>query len=141
MAIYQLGDYRFVTLHRVENPDAPPPIVQETTMPIERPGVDGSIVMRLGTRGSPFQMISGVDAENKSGADNAQDAYGRMVGFKRYDLIWANTNYTDAHQTKFIVLDVQVQRIKRLAIVVGGINAGGNFWVEVLWTLLPVPGT
>ena len=141
MALYQLGDYQFVTLHCVENPDSPPPIVQETTISIDRPGVDGSLVMRTGQRGKPFQMVSGVDVQNKSGADNAQDAYGKMVGFRRFEMTWANSNYTDLHQTRFIVLDVKVQKVKRLGAVVGGVNANSNFWLEALWTLLPVPST
>lgn len=140
MSLYSLGDFSFVTFHNVADMAGPPQIVQGEVETVERKGVDGTGILRTGSRGKPFQMRSGVDGPTRAGADQTQDLYAQMIGKKRYDMVWADISYTDTHSTKYVVLDVQTIKIKRLSVKTGGLDLNlSGFWVEAIWTLLPVP--
>lgn len=141
MAIYSLGNYFFVRFARVDDPAAPPAIVQGEVEVVERKGVDGAGILRTGRRGKAFQMRSGLDWPNRALADQAQDGYAAMIGQQRFNLVWGSTDYLAVHNCQYLVLDVQSQKIQRLSASVGGLSPGGLFWHEALWTLLPVPGS
>ena len=140
MATYSLDKYNFVTLHRPEDRSAPPLIVQQQGEVIERVGVDGAGFLRTGRRGKPFQMRSAVDYATRALADQAQDGYGGMVGQSRYTLVWAGVDYSAEHNCQYIVIDVDVFRVQYMPVAVGGLSgANAVYWLEALWTLLPVP--
>ena len=100
-----------------------------------RPGVDGVSVFLIGKKGVPFQMISGVDVDDRAAAEAAIRDYSAMPG-TIVDLIWNGVNYTAEHNTKFTVLAVEGVLAVRVTAATGGVSTGKQFWVSAIWSLI-----
>ena len=139
MAIFKLGLYQFVNCHNAQNPAGPPPILQEMTETIQRPGVDGTGVFKLGLKAEPFQMRSCVDLIDTT-IDIVFNGYRDMVAEAKYTLIWADVDWFTTFGVQFVVLHVEIYSIRKVLVKAGGITAGANRWLEAIWTLQPVAG-
>jgi len=132
-----IGVYPFVTLHRVDDPKAGPLIVREQCTPINRPGVDGTAVMRMGQRSEPFQMRSGVDMTSIATGPTAIAAYSTLIGDDPVSVVWQGIDY-EIFGCRYVVMDVFPLKIVRLSAKSGGLVSGATAWIEMIWTLQPV---
>lgn len=137
MAIQSIDKFTFVILERTDARGGPPTLEQPITEVIQRPGVPGSGVLDLGTKGVPFQMKSGVDIL-QSQIDLVKKGYLELVAAKRVNILWNSIDYGTVFSTKYVVLEVVPLSIIRIAAKAGGLTSGADTWYEALWTLLPV---
>ena len=100
--------------------------------------MDGTGIIRTGKRGQPFEMISGVDVATKAAAESLVASYRSILNQGRYTLVWGGTNYQAAHNTLYVPLHLEPQMIQSCSGMTGGFVTGSGFWVEILWTLVPV---
>lgn len=112
-----------------------PMLPKQMTEVESRPGVDGVSVLLFGKKGVPFQMISGVDVDDREAAEEKLRAYGELSG-QIVEVVWNGVNYTAYHNTKFVVLFVDGVLMKRLSAASGGLSTGKQFWVSAVWTLV-----
>lgn len=139
MSTNSLGDFEFVTFHHPEDHGAPPLLPARMGQVIQRAGADGSTVLQLGRKGRPFPMRSGVDVATFAEANDLLRDYMDAANEKPLGLIWGGANFGTAYGVQYIPVDVQPIRIRRISGVVGGLSGQPNcFWLEALWTLLPV---
>lgn len=131
MKLNAIGPYQFISLASV--PRGAARQVEVT----ERPGVDGSGVVRTGRRGRPLQLASTVDVASQAVALELSLAYRELIGADPVELIWNNAFFTAAGYA-FLVLDVEAQDCRQLAASVGGLNQGLGLLIAQ-WTLLPIP--
>lgn len=109
----------------------PPYLRQQQLEIIERPGVDGSGVRRLGKRGKPFQLQTTNYLADFSEAHNAMLAYKDLVGDDPVSL----TRRTVSEGT-FLVLEVVERNCYAIFNSLGGFDGGEEVCHEVIWTLL-----
>lgn len=138
MANPSLGDFEFIRFHRTDNPAAPPLIVREQLLTINRPGVDGTACLRTGQRSEPFQMVSGVDVLTRARLSVQYAQYANLIGRSAYTLVWQDVDFTTVYNTKYVVLDVVVIQSRYMPVQSGGLNASSTAWLDCLWTLQPV---
>ena len=138
MAQYSIGGYELVTLSGLNDRGEPPPIPRPLLLPIVRPGVDGAGFVRLGNQAEPAQLYSAVDVATSAAADVLYIAYRSLIGEDPVDIVWRDVSWSALHATVFQILDVRLLNCRRLAAASGGLN-GGNYWVEALWTVHPLP--
>lgn len=134
-----LGPFEFVAFHVPSDHGAPPDLLQVQGDLVQRAGVDGSSVMRLGRKGNPFQMRSGIDLLSLSDALVTLNAYKSYVNFEPLALVWGGIDFHASFGTDYLPIAVEPIRIRRIS---GG--AGGQYgstaaaWLEALWTLVPI---
>lgn len=139
MAANQLGEFEFVAFHHPQDHGAPPLLALRQGELVQRAGVDGSYVQRLGVKGRPFQMRSGVDVLSLSAGTDLLRDYMESASSDPLDLIWASVDYFSRYRTRYIVLDVEPGRVRKVTGAAGGLLAGaGTAWVDALWTLVPI---
>ena len=138
MSLNQFGNFRFVAFHRPEDRGAPPVLCTEETEIIQRPGIDGTGVIRLGRKGVAFQMRSVVDAPSFDGAVWLADQYRRSRGLGPYGIIWGGVNFAANYGTVYVPLDVQIIKCRRIGAAVGGLFAPSLGLVEAVWTMIPI---
>lgn len=130
----QLGDFTFVSFHRPEDRGAPPEIITQTCETIQRPGCDGTGVIRLGQKATAFQMRSLATCVSMAAAVHLASLYKEYVGDGPYGIIWGGANYTSLYDVVYVPLDVQITKLRRLSASTDGSQA----CVEALWTLQPI---
>jgi hypothetical protein len=140
LPVFQLGDYTFLTFARADDPAAPPALCSDQVQIIERPGVNGTGLLRTGKRGKKVQYKSTSDYSTMSKAQKAQAGYDEMIGQKKFDLTWADVDYNAQHDVQYLVFDVEVTKIQKMSAMAGGfVGSGSGFLVEAMWTLIAVP--
>jgi hypothetical protein len=137
MALYSLGPFQFISLCRVEDPSAPPPIPQQQLELIQRRGVNGTGFAQTGVRANQFQMLSKVDAVDFPSAVNQAYQYQAAAGNQPLSIVWADQSF-DAFNVQYVVLMAEPRKVRQLATAVGGLNPPSGAWLECLWTLIPV---
>lgn len=116
-----------------------PETVRRTLELVARPGVDGLVIVRTGTRGRPFVMRSGVDAASlDAGATRLRD-YQAAIGSDPIEIIWGGKSWLDFN-VRFVVLDVRLVQLVPIPPggAVGGLNPPSLAWLECEWDLVPV---
>ena len=126
-----IGEYVFIGLHG--NPDPP----KEAVEIMERPGVDGIGVWRLGRWGKPFFMRSQVDVASMAAAAVLLGRYRDMIGQDPVSMIQDNV---DSAACGFLVVveDVRQERCHAIENSTGGINPPSLAWLEAGWRLRAV---
>ena len=138
MASYQIGVHQFVSLYRLDDPAGPPLGPREQCLTINRPGVDGTAIMKIGRRCDPFPMRACVDCLTDALVPTAIRTYQTLIGESPQDILWRNIDYGAILQCKWVVLDVQLLSARKLAAKAGGLVSGATAWIETIWTLQPV---
>ena len=137
MAIHSIGPFNFITLDG-GGPGGPPQIARERSMLVQRPGVNGTGVIQLGTKGRPFQMRSVVDTTSVAAGHDLQALYAAACNDALYAIISNGVNYATAYNTWYVVLDVEPLGVRRIGASVGGLSVPSFAVVLAGWTLLPV---
>lgn len=138
MAVNQLGEFTFVTLHNPQDRGAPPLLPAIESQVLQRPGVDGTLIQRTGKKAQPFDMRSGVDVQNFSVANDLLAEYLAIQNDDARVLIWGGVNYSLEYSVLYVVLRVVPIRIRRISAATGGLTPYAEAWLEALWTLQPV---
>lgn len=92
--------------------------------------------MRVGTKGTEFEVTSTVDLSDKYTAHAVMDGYKTLEHEAIYDMIYSDVSYS-AVNIGFVVRSVSLVSIKLLRTSVGGLNAG-HAWLTARWRLFPV---
>lgn len=137
MGYSYVGQYGFITLHRVDDPRGGPLLPREQCEVINRPGVDGTAVLRTGKRSDPFSMRAFVDVASLAVVPLATQSYQALIGTV-VNVIWQDVDYQATYGVKFAVLDCVVSRSARLLARAGGAVSGSTAYLEVVWTLQPM---
>lgn len=138
MAVNRLGNFYFVSLHGPEDRGSPPHVLREQTEIVQRPGFDGSAIIRLGEKGEPFTMRSFVDTTTKDAALALGVLYERSQGQGPFGLIWGGVNFVTNFNVVYVPIHVQVTKVRKLSTAIGGLYPPSLGCVECQWTLLPV---
>lgn len=138
MAVNSLGTFQFVTFHNPHDRGAPPLLPAQVGQPIQRPGVDGTTVLRLGYKAPPFQMRSGVDVATVTDACDLLAQYMASQNAAPLTVVWGGKDFETAYGVVYIPLVVEPLRIRRISAAAGGLTPGAQAWLEALWTLQPV---
>jgi len=138
MAINRLGKFFFISLSGPEDRGTPPQTLREQVEIVQRPGYDGSAIIRLGTKGVPFQMRSFVDATNGLAAMQLGKLYEEAQGQGPFGLIWGGINFFSRYKVVYVPVEVRVMKVRTLHTAVGGLYPPSRGCVEAIWTLLPV---
>lgn len=136
--INSLGDFLFVSFHHPQDHGAPPLLPAQQGEIVQRPGADGTSVLRLGVKSEPFQMRSMVDVLSFYDANILMGLYMASQNTGAYRLIWGGVDYTFNFGALFIPLRVEPIRIRRVSAATGGLTLGATAIVEALWTLQSV---
>lgn len=123
-----IGEYVFIGLHG--NPDPP----KEAVEILERPGVDGVGVWRLGRWGKSFLMRSAVDVASMAAAATLFDRYRDLIGQDPVSLIQDNVD-SAARGWLVVVEDVRQERCHAVMNSTGGINPPSLAWLVAGWRL------
>lgn len=136
---HSLGPFPFISFTNAQSPLAPPETLREMNEVIQRNGVNGTGVRRIGYKSPPFQMISGVDAPSIAVANQLFVSYQVLTSEGPQTLIWNDADYTGI-QTQYIVLDVVCLELVPLRNLVGGFagQVETGAYLRALWTLQPV---
>ena len=125
-----IGNFRFVTLSR------PPELLQQQVLVRSRPGVDGVMIQRTGSRARPFQVASMVDAGTIEQAFTLYHGYTQLVGGNAVSVVWADQALVNI-SIGCVVLGVEPVDIRRIVRGHGGLNGWSYARCECLWTLQP----
>lgn len=137
MGYSYVGPYGFISLHRTDDPRGGPLVPREQCEVINRPGVDGTGVMKMGRRSEPFQMRAFVDVLNLNIVPTAVQSYQSLIGTV-VNVVWQDLDYGAAYGCRYAVLDCVCQSSRRVLARAGGAVAGSTAVVEILWTLQPM---
>ena len=136
--IHQLGNFNFVVFHGPGDRGAPPALLAEGIETVQRPGVDGTVCIKLGRKQDPFQMRSVCDTDSFAQAQYLASQYMTYQGAGPYGIIWNSINYVAEFETVYVPIKVEIVKIRRLSRGIGGLSTYGYGLVEALWTLQPV---
>lgn len=140
MAVNSIGSFNFVVLSGVR-PGQPLEFEQPELELRQRPGVDGTGLVDLGTKGQPFPVRTLVDVSTYLAGLQLLKLYVAVVGTGPLVVVHGGVNYHDRFRTKYDVLRVTPVRCSRAASQVGGLSASSTAVVEAVWELLPVDST
>lgn len=130
--VNQIGSFQFIELQ------GQPDQVMEQIEIIQRLGVDGVGLRKLGARGVPFQLHSRVDANTMGAARVGMNRYKRLIGGDPVSLYWNGLDISGGESVNVAVLKVRQSRLQRIATSVGGISSSAGAWLEAIWTLILV---
>jgi len=138
--MHALGPFVFTSFSRADSPrGGPPELPGEVVETIQRPGVDGTAFVLQGARGRPFAMRSFADCATLAAAQAEGRAYVASRGANPLVLVWDGTDYYATHGVLYVVVEVAVERIVRIAAAAGRLrNAAPQAALEASWTLVPI---
>lgn len=136
--INQLGNFYFAALHGPGDRGTPPVLLAEQVETLQRPGVDGTAIIKLGQKADPFQLRSVVDTTTFEAAMYLAAEYMTYQGNGPYGLIWGNINFLAAFNVVYVPSKVEIVKVRRLSCAAGGLSPPSLGLVEALWTLQPV---
>jgi len=124
-----IGQFEFIALH---GSPVPP---QEQLAVLSRPGVDGNAVWKTGERGSPFQLVSVVDAEDVDSAYSEALRYKKLIGKDPVELVKDGVEMETKFNYRVLVRNVEVIRIRATLVSSGGLVADSRAKIVCRWTL------
>ena len=133
----RIANHFFVMLEGVPTP----PIEHIEVLP-PRPGVDGHAFRKLGAKGRPFVLRSGVDAVSVFAAHVLIGEHQSLTDIGPVELYQHNTQLTGALRVK--VLSVTATVVRNVGLIVGGVNVvtgNSGTWLEEQWTMITVDTT
>lgn len=139
MASNSIGIYPFVTLTNPIGLNGAPLLVRAENEVIQRPGVHGTGVRRLGVKGEKFQMISTRDNSTVATAAQEYNLYTALTQDGAQNIRFKGLDY-DAFGVLYVVLNVSDPDIMPLRNKVGGLlgTLASAVKLTVTWTLQPV---
>lgn len=139
MASNSIGIFPFVTLTNSVGRNGAPLMTRQENEIIQRPGVHGTGIRRLGVKGVAFQMISTRDNVSVLDAGDEYDRYTLLTADVAQSIVFKGVNY-DAFGVRYSVLDVSDPDITPLRNKVGGLLGAlaSAAKLTVTWTLQPV---
>lgn len=134
-----IGIFPFVTLTNPVGLYGAPLLVRAENEIIQRPGVHGTGVRRLGIKGTTFQMISTRDNSTIARAGQEYNLYTVLTTQVAQQIVWRGVDY-DIFGVRYVVLDVSDPDIMPLRNKVGGLLGASATAAKltVTWTLQPV---
>lgn len=130
MLEHYIGPFQFVVLKG--NPLLP----TEQVELIQRPGVPGVGMLRTGVRGTPFTLLSKVDAPSVDDAHYLIRQYESIVGGDPVQLVKDSIWYGPL----CFVLAVRSVDVRAIVGGVGGLNEESYAWAEAEWDLVAIGG-
>ena len=139
MASNSLGIFPFVTLANPIGRNGAPLLVRAENEAIQRPGIHGTGIRRLGVKGVTFQMISMRDNSTHAFAVEEYNQYRDLTADDAQRIVWRGVDF-DGYGTRYVVLDVSDPDITPLRNKVGGLlgTLASAVKLTVTWTLQPV---
>lgn len=139
MASNSIGEFPFVILTNPVGRNGAPLLTREENEIIQRPGVHGTGIRRLGVKGVTFQMISMRDSLSFLAAGQEYRSYTLLTGDDvAQSIIWKGVDY-DGFGVRYSVLDVSDPDITPIRNNVGGLLGSlATAKLTVTWTLQPV---
>ena len=130
--ISSIGPFPFLILA-----DQVVPPHEQVDEPVQRRGIDGTAVWRIGRRGEKFTLRSKVDQPSLDFARLTFAQYQSLIGQDPQTLI--QDDYAFAQQNfKVLVLKVQLVALKAIRTAVGGMFPPSLAWLECDWELIAV---
>lgn len=136
--INQLGNFYFVALHGPTDRGTPPTLLAEQVETHQRPGVDGTAIIKLGRKADAFQMRSVVDTPSFAAAVYLASQYMTYQGQGPYGLIWGSVNFLSEFNVLYVPIKIEITKVRRLSCAAGGLYPPSLGLVEALWTLQPI---
>lgn len=134
MPINQIGQYFFTAMQ------GPPDALKNSVRILRRPGVAGAAVWNMGQMSAPFQIRTGLDTTTFNWARTYFALYAQLIGAGPQSFVWSNY---DLSSEGFAVVVENVIAVpgRTIGILggVGGLSPPSTGWVEVDWTLVPIP--
>ena len=139
MADNFLGEFPFVTFNNPVGLSGAPLLLRQENEIIQRPGVNGTGIRRLGVKGVIFQMISTRDNSTVALAAQEYNLYTVLTQEPAQPIRFKNLDY-DSFGVLYVVVDVSDPDIMPLRNKVGGLLGAQASAVKltVTWTLVPV---
>lgn len=125
-----IGEFEFITL------TGRPPVWQTVVEVDHRPGVDGNSLWQSRVSAEPFQMVSMVDCQNLTHADELLNEYADLIDGDPVTMTYAGVDYA-AHY-KVAVQRVELIQVTPLLACVGNlINPPSEAQLVCRWYLVP----
>jgi len=139
MAANSLGEFPFVTFTNPVGRNGAPLLTRAMNETIQRPGVHGTGIRRLGVKGATFQMVSTRDNSSVALAAQEYNLYTVLTTEDAQSIRFKGLDY-DAFGVRYVVLNVSDPDIMPLRNKVGGLLGAQASAVKltVIWTLQPV---
>lgn len=141
MATYSIDVFDFLHLESVSGRGGAPILPQTHQEIIQRPGVDGTGFVTLGSKGMPFLMRSRIDVQTEIEAQALIYNYRQIAGTRLVSLVWRDVDFLSTHGVQFNVLGVTDDTIQVMACLTGGLyvpDGNPGYIVEVTWHLIAV---
>lgn len=132
LPLNQLGDFTFITL--VGNPVA----LSEQLELIQRSGLDGTMLRKLGKRGTPFELVGQVDVADLAAGRELYRQYLALKGADPVPLTWHDCESTAEDGALVAVLDVQIRALHKIGPSAGGLTTNPGAFLESGWSLIAV---
>ena len=130
MAVWKIGDKEFFS-----GRGNPPPLNERITL-IQRPGTDGTILRKEGTKGVPFQLVTTRDFVDMDAAQTALLSYLDLQDAPQV-LIWNDVDWSVTHNAHVGVVSVIEEEKFRVAKGVGGFEGeNARVILRARWTLI-----
>lgn len=136
--VNSLGEFTFDVFHHPQDRGAPPILPAQMGEVIQRAGVDGTAIMRLGIKAEPFQMRSGRTCTDFEQAADILRQYFAAQNDEPLELVWGGINYGTSFNALYVPLHVEPIRIRKITAAAGGLVANAGAWLEAMWTLQPI---
>ena len=115
----------------------PPQFLRQEIVADQRPGVDGTELTRIGTRGVPFQLGSQVDVHDIDDGWTVFHSYLDLINGDPLPLMWYDRQSV-VSGFKVQVLDVRMVRLHTITNAIGGLNPPSGAFLECVWDLLAI---
>lgn len=134
-----LGSFSFVDLVSLAGPNGAPALPREVNEIIQRAGVNGTGVRRMGIKADPFQMASIRDSLSVSDGIETTKNYVQLTKDPAQSMVWRGFDY-ESIGLRFIVLDVGELDVQPVRNKVGGLEGtdAEAAIIRAIWTLQPV---
>ena len=127
-----IGQFDFIWL--TGNGPEPPKMILSLD---ERPGVNGTEILREGTKGRPFTLRSGTDCSDFTSAILQHLDYTSLCGSNPVDLVQGGISHS-ALGYRVQVLDVRKIYAGTMRACVGGLLTNAQGYLECEWDLLAI---
>lgn len=116
----------------------PPGRINETLERIDVPGIDYTILRKMGYRSESFEFTTVVDAPSYIRARIEYWSYTQLIGQPPQRLIWAGYNY-DVEKIRFAVTEMHLVSLQRKLGICGGLYPGNSYDLTAKWVGILVP--
>lgn len=138
MSLNTFGVFEFDAFHRPDGRGSPPNIIGEMSETLQRPGYDGTAIIKLGLKEDAFQMRSFVGTTSQLTAMMLFKLYKASQGTGPYSIVWGGLDFASAYEVMYVPLKVELVRAIKLSASAGGVYAPCYGALEAMWTLQPV---